>query len=104
MPFEPFEVGAFLKERLRLQTESHAARKKSVDRRKADEQRAKLLKLVDVKWKHVPFYDEVSVVRLWPMLKEDAEFMQYMPSKLPKGRIPDRDYFFSKCASMFNYL
>ena len=33
------------KERLRLQTESHAARKKSVDRRKADEQRAKLLRV-----------------------------------------------------------
>ncbi len=64
----------------------------------------KLLKLADVKFKHVPLYDEVSVVRLWPMMKEDAEFMQYMPSQLPKGRIPDRDYFFSKYAPVFNCL
>ncbi len=57
----------------------------------------KLLALKEVKFKHVPLYDELSVVKLWPLMRDDAEFMQYMPSKLPKGRIPDRDYFFSKC-------
>ena len=28
-------------------------------------------------------------------MQKDAEFMRYMPSKLPKGRIPDREYFFN---------
>jgi len=62
----------------------------------------KLLKLAEVKFKHVPLYDELSVVKLWPMMKEDVDFMRYMPSSLPKGRIPDRDYFFSKCTPVFN--
>ena len=60
----------------------------------------KLFKLADVKFKHVPLYDELSVVQLWPLMKADEEFMQYMPSKLPKGRVPDRDYFFSKCSTV----
>ena len=55
----------------------------------------KLLKLSEVKFKHVPLYDELSVVKLWPLMQEDKEFMQFMPSKLCKGRIPDRDYFFN---------
>jgi len=54
-----------------------------------------LLKLSEVKFKHVPLYDELSVLALWPLMQKDAEFMRYMPSKLPKGRIPDREYFFN---------
>jgi hypothetical protein len=54
-----------------------------------------LLKLADVKFKHVPLYDELSVVQLWPPMQNDAPFMRYMPSKLPKGRLPDREYFFN---------
>ena len=54
-----------------------------------------LLKLAEVKFKHVPLYDELSVVALWPPMQKDVEFMRYMPSKLPKGRIPDREYFFN---------
>ena len=54
-----------------------------------------LLKLAEVKFKHVPLYDELSVVALWPPMQKDAEFMRYMPSKLSKGRIPNREYFFN---------
>ena len=54
-----------------------------------------LLKLHEVKWRNVPLYDELSVVRLWPMMKEDKSFMRYFPAKLPKGRVPDREYFFN---------
>ena len=39
----------------------------------------KLLKLSEVKFKHVPLYDELSVVKLWPLMQEDKEFMQFMP-------------------------
>ena len=54
-----------------------------------------LLKLHEVKRRHVPLYDELSVVRLWPMMKDDKSFMRYFPAKLPKGRVPDREYFFN---------
>jgi len=53
------------------------------------------LKLSEVKWRNVPFYDELSVKRLWPELQKDSDFMFYMPSKLPKGRVPDREYMFN---------
>ena len=54
-----------------------------------------LLKLKEVKRRHVPLYDELSVIKLWPMMKEDKSFMRYFPAKLPKGRVPDREYFFN---------
>lgn len=28
-------------------------------------------------------------------MKDDAEFMKYFPSKMAKGRAPDREYFFN---------
>ena len=52
-----------------------------------------LLELNDVKRINVPLYDELSVVTLWPMMKEDKEFMQFFPTKMAKGRVPDREYF-----------
>ena len=54
-----------------------------------------LLELNDVKRINVPLYDELSVVTLWPMMKEDKEFMVFFPSKMAKGRVPDREYFFN---------
>ena len=50
----------------------------------------KLMELKQVNYINVPKYDELSVTQIWPMLKDDAEFMQFFPSKLPKGRLPDR--------------
>ena len=35
------------------------------------------------------------MIKLWPMLKNDEDVMQYFPSKLAKGRVPDREYFFN---------
>ena len=43
----------------------------------------------------MPLYDELSVVNLWPLMKQDAQFMQYFPDKMPKGRVPSREYFFN---------
>ena len=55
----------------------------------------KLLPMKEVNRVNVPLYDELSVITLWPMMKTDQKFMQYFPSKLPKNRVPDREYFFN---------
>ena len=54
-----------------------------------------LLRQNQVKRIHVPLYDELSVKKLWPMLQSDETFMKYFPSKMAKGRVPDREYFFN---------
>ena len=54
-----------------------------------------LMRLDRVKRISVPLYDELSVIRLGPMMMDDAEFMKYFPSQLAKGRVPDREYFFN---------
>ena len=54
-----------------------------------------LLPLADVKWIEVPKYQELSVVNIFPRFKKDAEVMSYIPDRLPKGRLPDRVYFFN---------
>ena len=54
-----------------------------------------LLKLSEVKFKNVPFYDELAVKKIWPDVQKDPEVMFYMPSSLPKGRVPDRNYMFN---------
>ena len=54
-----------------------------------------LLRLDQVKRVNVPLYDELSVIKLWPMLQSDETFMRYFPTKMAKGRVPDRDYFFN---------
>ena len=42
-----------------------------------------LLKKAEVAPIEVPQYDELSVKKLWPEFKKDAEFMQYFPSSYP---------------------
>jgi len=54
-----------------------------------------LFELKEVSFINVPLFDELSVIKLWPMTKEDKLFMKYFPQKLPKGRVPDREYFFN---------
>ena len=54
-----------------------------------------MLELKEVKWINVPLYDELSVVNIWPMTKENKQIMRFFPNKLPKGRVPDRVYFFN---------
>ena len=54
-----------------------------------------LLRLDQVRRISVPMYDELAVIKLWPMMKADEKLMQYFPKKLAKGRVPDRDYFFN---------
>ena len=40
-------------------------------------------------------YDELSVVHMWKDMQEDGAFMRHFPDRLPKGRLPDREYFFN---------
>ena len=54
-----------------------------------------LLKVKDVKFINVPKYDELSVRNVYPMIQKDLTLMRYFPSKLPKNRLPDREYTFS---------
>ena len=55
----------------------------------------RLLPLNAVSWVSVPLYEELSVIKLWPMVRSDEEFAKCFPSKLPKNRVPDRNYFFN---------
>ncbi len=57
--------------------------------------RKKLLELKEVKLRNVPVYDELGVGKIWPFIKEDDMMMKFFPNKLPKGRLPDRDYFWN---------
>ena len=43
----------------------------------------------------MPMYDEFSVKEFWPHMTDNAEFMRYLPSSMPKGRAPCRTYFFN---------
>ena len=54
-----------------------------------------LMKKAQVKQVQVPQYDELSVRRLWPEMKKDAEFLSFFPTKYPKDKGPPRDYFFN---------
>jgi hypothetical protein len=58
------------------------------------QEKKKLMTLSEVQRVNVPMYDELSVVNLWPDMKMDQRFMLYFPDQFPKGRLPDRSYFF----------
>ena len=55
----------------------------------------KLFYLVEVKMVNVPKFDELSVNAIYPKFKNDPVFMAYFPDQLPKGRWPDRTYFYN---------
>ena len=55
----------------------------------------KLLSLNEVKYVNVPHYDELSVKRFWPRLREDKTLMKYMPDFNTEDKIPDRVYFWN---------
>ena len=55
----------------------------------------KLVEIKEISMIKVPFFDELSVKNIWPKLQKDPDFLKYFPGKLPKGRLPDRTYFFN---------
>ena len=58
-------------------------------------EKKKLLKLSEVKYVHVPKYEELSVKKLWPLMHNVENFMVYMPDPTEDGRLPDRKYFWN---------
>ena len=46
----------------------------------------RLLPLKDLRTIVVPKFDELAVVKLFPLMKNNPEFMAYFPDNLPKGR------------------
>jgi len=54
-----------------------------------------LLRLDQVSRVNVPLYAELSVGNIWPMMKNDKQFMMYFPTKMAKNRVPDREYMFN---------
>ena len=55
----------------------------------------KLLSLKEVKYVNVPHYEELSVKKFWPILREDETLMKYMPEFANVNTIPDRVYFWN---------
>ena len=55
----------------------------------------RLFEMNEVSRINVPSYDELSVSNLWPHCTGIPELMMYFPDRLPKHRLPARDYFFS---------
>ena len=55
----------------------------------------KLIRNADLKPITVPKYDELSVVNLFPKVKDNADIMIHMPDRLPKNKTISRDYFFN---------
>ena len=49
----------------------------------------------------MPKYDELSIVNLYGKFKTDPKFMAYFPDRLPKGRLPDRKYFFNVLHTLY---
>ena len=50
-------------------------------------------------------YDELSVSNIWPLMKQNAEFMQYFPDNFARGRLPAREYFFNVLNTIqYDYL
>ncbi len=53
------------------------------------------LPLKSVKHVNMPMYDELAVKNMWPHCQDIPDIMRHFPDKLPKGRLPDREYFWN---------
>ena len=61
-----------------------------------------LLQLSEVKYVHVPRYDELSVKKFWPILSQDQKLTSYMPDATIEDRLPDRTYFWNVANTVQN--
>ena len=60
-----------------------------------------LLALDEVQWVTVPKYDELSVSNVMETLKHDENLLLYLPDNMPKGKTPDREYFFNVLNTLY---
>ena len=44
---------------------------------------------------NVPCYDELAVKNIWPSCQKMPDIMKFFPDSLPKGRLPDRQFFWT---------
>ena len=54
-----------------------------------------LIKMAGLRQINIPKFDELSVKNISPRYMEDVEVMRFLPSHLPKGKYPDREYYFN---------
>ena len=54
-----------------------------------------LFRKEDVKFINMPHFDELSVKRIMPEVRNFPEAMLYFPSKERKGLVMNREYFFN---------
>ena len=59
------------------------------------EGKKRLLKATAVKRVSVHHFEELLVKNIFPRVKDEPEVMVFLPDKLPKGKLPDRQYFFN---------
>jgi hypothetical protein len=65
----------------------------------------KLLRVKDVKYVNMPHYDELSVKKYWPILRQDTTLMTYMPDPIKENKIPERGYFWNVANTiMYDYV
>ena len=62
----------------------------------------KLLPLNEVQYVNMPHYDELSVRRFWPRLRQDEKLMSYMPDFASEDKLPDRVYFWNVANTVQN--
>ena len=41
----------------------------------------------------MPTWPELSVSKLWPIVRRDPAFADYFPTQLPKGKLPEKQFF-----------
>ena len=61
-----------------------------------------LLSLNEVRYVNVPHYDELSVKRFWPRLRQDKKLNSYMPDFANEDKLPDRTYFWNVANTVQN--
>ena len=60
-----------------------------------------LMRQDEIKTISVPFYDELSVKKLWPQFSKEPDFIKYFPDKYPVGKGPPRQYFFDLLNTLY---
>ena len=58
-------------------------------------ERKHLLRLDQIKWVNVPYYDELALKSVGPQMANDPKFTCFFPENMPRGRSIDRTYFYN---------
>ncbi len=50
---------------------------------------------------HIPYYEKLSVKRVYPQVIKKEEFRTYMPEREEGGKFPERDFFYGVLRTLF---